>query len=275
MRSIFTTILAGCLLSTNLTATIIGEDNRETTTADDGHVTGIGVIFSRFTGKNNLFQCTATLIGQHFIITAAHCVFKLGKGGFAQKISFVPGFSKKINNQQAQKYIIKSSWVTRQFVSAEENGNPHSWYTDRSDIAVLQIKHQEEPYPGDLFGSKQLISDFERIIDGQKYQGNFASYPTDKPYTDAPWKETGCEYWAPDAGAFHTYCDTAIGSSGGALLAKNNNIIGIVSSFSKSRNYATRITSKLAKEIDAIVSGEIQQVEYFVFDNLLNQTGIN
>lgn len=275
MRLKFTAMLAACLLSTNLLATVIGEDNRETSTANDGQVIGIGVIYSKFTGKNNLFKCTATLIGQRFIITAAHCVFKQGKGGFAKNISFVPGFSNKSENEPAEKYLIENIWVARQFVSAEENGKPHSWDTDRSDIALLQIKYQEQPYPGDLFGIKQLIADFDTFVEGQKYLGNFASFPTDKPSPYIPWKETGCEYWAPDADAIYTYCDTAIGSSGGALLEENNNIIGIVSSFSKDRNYATRITSKVAKDINAIVNGENQQAEYFVFNNLINNTEIN
>lgn len=230
MRTFRTLALLGFLLPTLGTqAKIIGKDDRLPVISKSQKTEGLGVLYSKFHSKEGLSNCTATAIGNDYIITAAHCVYDLGTKAFAKEISFLPGLIKSAPNI-SDRYFVKRAHVLKDF--AKQGGNNE--ITISSDIALLKVARYQQQSIEEAHGAKEI-----KAFDRADRDYDFYAFPGDKLDQHSLWREHGCESSLNQRNKkiVETDCDTVEGMSGGALLDGNNNIVAINSSYTdNSRN---------------------------------------
>ncbi|NAS10596.1 trypsin-like serine peptidase [Poritiphilus flavus] len=88
-------------------------DDRWSITSDISHkhypYNASGRLFSSYQGKN--YSCSASLIGEGFVLTAGHCVSPGKSNDVHENIIFSPNFPKHTLNVQAEKAFIMDGWT--------------------------------------------------------------------------------------------------------------------------------------------------------------------
>ncbi|TGE03830.1 trypsin-like serine peptidase [Hymenobacter fodinae] len=178
-------------------------------------------------GKNYLG--TGFFIGPRTILTAGHCVYIHGHGGWARQIVVTPG-----RNDQAEPF---KHYTSQAFRSVQ------GWVSNKSrnyDYGVIQLARTDSISPNiGAFGFGQFPDDF--LLNKRL---NTAGYPGDKP-AGTMWFN-GRKAKGVTARTITYDMDTAGGQSGSPVWFKSPDgsriVVGIHTNGATSGNSATRIT---------------------------------
>ena len=238
------------------TRSVIGQDQRQPMMSRDYPWSTVGKVVG-WTGKNQKYSCTGTLISASHVLTNSHCVYDKGK--LAKKLVFLPNLINGRLKKKTDYAVVKEVFA----------GTKNSEEDSADDWAILLL---DKPL-GDKYGYLKWKSlSLTKLKDYQKklfVTGYSVDYPDPKIYGDlqAGKGETagvhiGCSVVGELDGMFVHDCDTNSGASGSALIGKIDGayqIVGLHAAGLKSRsgkgieNYAVqigRIETELKKESD-------------------------
>jgi len=178
-------------------------------------------------------RCTGTVISRNIVITAAHCLFDLETGEWAQSVAFLPGMNGKsapLGMFEAENWVIQKGYVDS---GAAIGGDQHI-----HDIGIVEFNTDVGNTTGWLaVGTNPSLPPFV---------ANIVQYPADKEGYFM-WR-SACPVNAENiTDYFLTYeCDTYGGSSGSSVydyIDKDNRIIyAIHTTGTPSMNIGVRIT---------------------------------
>lgn len=217
----------------------VGPDDRKQITDSSSYpYSAVGWLFAQ-DQKDGWSTCSATLIGPKTVITAAHCVYDHGTGGWVKQLLFIPGAT-DAESAPFGAFDWDGVHVLKGYIEnydGENYGSAMPW-----DMAIINLIES----PGDTLGWMGFMVDKA----GAWKAGNIG-YPADKP--DGTMWESSCkivaENYADLYGAegllfWHT-CDTYSGSSGSSIFEVGEDglpyVRGINVAEDDQRNYATDI----------------------------------
>lgn len=199
---------------------------------DRVHITQTGVIPWRWvcqliiTAANGAkFRCTGWFIGPHTVMTAGHCVYMHGQGGWAKEIEVIPcmnGANRPFGSMIGKSFRSVIGWTKNK-----------DWNYDYGAIIL----------PNNDLGNKVGWFGFAVLSDAtlNNLLVNNAGYPGDKPY-GTKWYNAG-RITKVTPRKFYYMIDTAGGQSGSPVWRNNNgqrHAVG-VHAYGGCPNSATRI----------------------------------
>ncbi len=202
------------------------------------------------------YHCTATLIDTNLILTNAHCVIDPATGQAAAQLVFSPNVIDGTVSSPLDRALVIDGLVGTDF--QDRNAPPHE-----DDWAILTLNkplgQQFGTIPPKVVETETLTQDTYReqlIMVG--YSGD---YPAVRPGETAA-AHMGCSITAEAEEVLYHICDTYGGSSGGPLLARDDDGYSIVGLNAAARldrqergivNYGVKI-SRILDRLDQLVA---------------------
>ncbi|GJD19295.1 hypothetical protein RIVM261_042510 [Rivularia sp. IAM M-261] len=187
-----------------------GVDDRTPMTSRDYPWSTIGRVEGTTVDDNN-YHCTGTLIHDNLVLTNAHCVLDEKTGILSKKINFLPNF---IDGEVSDTRDI--AMVQRVIYGTDFRGGD-----DHNDWAILVLDRPLGRKYGYLgwksLSTSTLVSNPNKFF----FVGYSRDFPKYNPGMTAGF-EKGCSIVGEKANLLRHDCDTAGGSSGGAIIATIN-----------------------------------------------------
>ncbi|CAM3449182.1 trypsin-like serine peptidase [Parendozoicomonas haliclonae] len=266
-------------IATSSQAIIIRGESREQITDMDNAPSQIikrtGLLLSYSAGNTKPSSCSATIIGENHLITAAHCVVDSGAGRVKKRIEFFPRFRGENYRFPGRRYISKA-WISKEYLKqaklkafdAEGDLKSINPKEMQHDLAILEVK----PLNGKSVNSLGMAGSFftKKNEQGQYpddvYEMQLASYPSDKE-DGTLWYEE-CFVKHDYANIARTSCDTAPGASGSSIFQYDQEydqyyIKGVLSADAKAENYVTWFTQTTFGALSALIKNEGSTQSYF------------
>lgn len=241
---------ASFFLSQTAGAIVIGKDDRVVVTEHSKETWGTGVVYSEFPGEN-LYKCTGTLISDYYILTAAHCIFQPKFGGYAEKVSFLPGVLKSKTGFN-DRYFAEHTWISKEYVS-QKKALPSAVYPSIDIAFVKLIKNHKGQIPGKVYGFKGFAKP-----QNTNNKISVVAYKNEGKDKHTLYKHESCNgFYLQTNQYIATKCDTSVGSSGSGMLNKDKRIIGILTGQMENKvNLFTPLTDDYRNSISSLKSGK-------------------
>jgi V8-like Glu-specific endopeptidase len=217
-------------------------------------------------------QCSATLIHEGDIITAAHCVYNVCTGKPFENVVFLPRSVGADKSSKSRVFIQKAFVLSKYIEIANKNKSCNASTTQdmrRNDIAILKTYSDRLKKPTGraygYFGFTSLDQELKKKALGsmEPLEISFASYPLGKP-EGTLWYEK-CELWKDDFNNVVSNCRSNTGSSGAAALVEYKDeklgfsyrVVGVHSSAANSIRLGlfAPITEEIQSDIFSIMRG--------------------
>lgn len=212
---------------------VIGTDDRQQITEASGYPERIVGWLWVQTQDDVWSTCSSTLIGPYTVVTAAHCVYLHGNGGWIKDMMFYPGVTDP-NIAPFGSYTWENINILKGFIENYDGnyGSAMPW-----DLAVITLAEDA----GNQLGWMGF-----RVDEVAGWAANIIGYPVDKP-AGTMWKTT-CDVKADQIAdlVFWYDCDLFPGNSGSAVWEDQKGdlyVRGIfVASDEKTTNIGARFT---------------------------------
>lgn len=243
---------------------VIGADNRQSISHIDSSLSRqalkVGQLITYYQVGNNQSRmqvCTASLIANNYIITAAHCAFNESGDSLLTHQYFYPGIDEE-NTSPYGKYPVLELFLPSSFSKQGDSANPNH------DMAIMRIGNDEK---GVSAGSKVGTFGFwgrEEFVDSKALT---IGYPGDKP-SNTQYFENNCQVYGNNYNdLLELECDVYRGQSGSPLLIHSDKydgyyLQGVISAESSDMNYGSRLSDERSKIIKYILKGEFNSQAY-------------
>jgi V8-like Glu-specific endopeptidase len=193
----------------------------------------------RITAANgDIFLGTGFLVGRRSVVTAGHCVYLHGNGGWAKSIEVTPG-----RNLSEKPFGV---------IPAKSLSSVRGWTAGRKracDYGFIELSREPKPFPG-AFAVKAYGDNY---LTGKRL--NTAGYPGDKAkiMPGSMWYH-GREAKSISKTVITYDIDTAGGQSGSAVWITSGGsrtAVAIHTNGAPSGNSATRITADVLRNLSA------------------------
>ena len=210
---------------------IIGIDDRSLVRINSGNSLhyALGMVGS---------YCTAVAIDEYHVLTAGHCVYEKSYDELVVTSYFRPFYK---NHKSV--YDWKNIYVLKGYLDGDKT----------SDLAVIRLKKK-------LLKNRyiKMLHQYENI------SGAVYGYPSDKEFRTL-WKSR-CDIY-PLKSLLSYSCDTVSGMSGGAVVNKYGDLIGIHVLGRGDDNAGITLTRGLISEIKRVLKGSYRTRLWKKFDN--------
>lgn len=240
------------------------------------HASSVGsliITINRFS-KNMQVRCSAVLIAEDYIMTAAHCVFDHLRAEPVLNVEFIPQYLGK-GLQQRSRVFIKEGWIHKQYASEDyknvlqfPNGTVSlNHETQKTDLAILKvISSKNRQGSGKQFGYIEPISQ-EAALTEQKIPVSLLSYPADKEGNTLWHQKCELKKHKPFIGKIN--CRVYSGASGAGIFIETpkstHHVVGIVSTSSRNGDIGETVlfSNKVIEDINHIISKRPEKVKLF------------
>lgn len=221
-------------------------------------------------------RCTAILIAEQYIMTAAHCVFDHLSVAPVMSVEFIPQFL-GLGHQQRSRVFVEEGWIHKQYIKEDYKGVmqfPNGLVslnrdTKNSDLAILKVTNPQTGHGlGKLFGYVKPIEATLVSANKNNFPVSLLSYPSDKEGITLWHQECKLKKNTPLIGQFNCWVNT--GSSGAGLLMKDPNtqhhrVLGIVSTSTENGHIgeAVLFSKEVIQDIEQIIARRPENVTQF------------
>ena len=224
--------------------------------------------------KNMLSRCSAVLIAEEYLMTAAHCVFDHLKVSPAMSIEFIPQYL-GLGLQRESRVFVQEGWIHKQYLQNDYKDIlqfPNGLIslqreTRNSDLAILKVVNEKsQDGLGKLFGYIKPIQESQASTDNSQ-PVSLLSYPGDKDGSTLWYQECELKKSKHLIGKFD--CRVYSGASGAGILTKTSDtgqrLLGIVSTSSRSgyEGEAVLFSDKVIEDIEYIIAKQDEKVTQF------------
>ncbi|AQS37347.1 Trypsin-like peptidase domain [Shewanella psychrophila] len=243
---------------------------------DYSHASSVGSLIitrNRFS-KNIEVRCSAVLIAEDYIMTAAHCVFDHLRAAPVLNIEFIPQYLGK-GRQQRTRVFIEEGWIHKQY-TLEDYKNvlqfPNGTVslnndTQKTDLAILRVmSSKNRKGSGKQFGYIEPVSQ-DKVLIEQKVPVTLLSYPGDKEGNTLWHQKCELKKYKPFIGQIN--CRVYSGASGAGVIIETpestHHVVGIVSTSSMNGEIgeAVLFSNKVIEDINYIISKRPDKVKLF------------
>lgn len=162
-------------------------------------------------------SCTAALIGESYIVTAAHCFYEDGTFKGYEGVDFILGqyMTKSGRLAAIDTASVTSVWAGTDF------GEPADFSKDiQKDWAIAKISKAL----GSEYGFLGISTEDESVILSQREQFTLIGYSGNR-YIRHAGKDANCSVLAMSGSLYVHDCDGEQGSSGGSIVRVSDNVI--------------------------------------------------
>lgn len=244
-----------------LNQAVLGQDEREITATIPYRIRNypdkVGQLITKSNvnvGNIQMRTCTAALIKNSFIITAAQCAYdESGKKLVNQH--FYPGID-RANTAPFDKFRVKRVFHPADYQKAV----PHP----EKDIAIMELERNDL---GETAGESVGTFGFWGKIDFQDGNALTIGYPISKGTSNQFFEEDCMVKGNQYNERLEVGCDVTKGQAGSPLLFYSrqydtHHVQGVINSVSNRLNYGARISSKRGQIIKYIVAGSFKNSQY-------------
>ncbi|MDB2386357.1 trypsin-like peptidase domain-containing protein [Shewanella sp.] len=220
-------------------------------------------------------RCSAVLIAENYLMTAAHCVFDHLRSAPVLNIEFIPQYLGK-GKQKRSRVFIKEGWIHKQY--AKEGHKDVLQFpsglvslnrkTKNSDIAILKvISPKTRQGLGKQFGYVKPIAK-EQVLAKHLLSVSLLSYPGDKE-NGTLWHQN-CELKKKAPLIVQMNCRAYGGTSGAGVFIKGSEaakhrVIGIISTASRDGSIADAVvfSNEIINDVEHIIAARPEEVTQF------------
>ncbi|MGJ8687612.1 MAG: trypsin-like serine peptidase, partial [Spongiibacteraceae bacterium] len=220
----------------------------------EGRVARLFTVFSPSSGASYESQCSATLIANEWLLTAAHCFYSAAGAPVAVVTAVsVEGLGAKSTRREA----VAEVWVHRAHDEADDERGELFRYSG-SDIALLRLAKES---------SSELVPNLSSLLPRTRARVQSVGFPRDKQ--DGGLWSSRCSSELLDSGngaraAVYSFgCVSAPGQSGAAIYdgwSVQGDIVGVLSANARSKQMNTSVyaafTPGIIAAIKALLTGE-------------------
>ncbi|MFG1493581.1 trypsin-like serine peptidase [Halobacteriovorax sp. ZH4_bin.1] len=200
-------------------------------------------------GINKISTCSATLINEKFVITAAHCAYLGDTNDLLKNTYFYPGID-GVDKFDSGRYPVVRVYHPELY--------DNEYFSSSEDIAILELgvgsdgKNAGQRVGTHGFWGKESFPSGETLTIG---------YPGDKP-SARQFYESGCDISNSKYNhlSLNVECDVIKGQSGSPIFVYNSEydnfyIHGVISSESRTMNFGSFLSKERQKIINTIIKG--------------------